>query len=180
MTTDNRGLTLSGLDIEEAVTGYIECQLWAQRDGLFDDGDTPEDIELARSNGAERLDEHGECLDDFYGADDIDPAYIESVRAELIDFANAHPLAIRLYLNTTTVLGNMRNRHNSAQFGHDFYLTREHHGTGFWDRGLGDLGEYLTEQCQTYGEANYLLDGAVCSLPGQTFTTGTLYGNSAY
>lgn len=31
--------------------------------------------------------------------------------------------------------------------GHDFWLTRNGHGAGFWDRGLGDAGEALTKAC---------------------------------
>jgi len=31
--------------------------------------------------------------------------------------------------------------------GHDFYLTRCGHGVGFWDRGLGQLGEDLSGAC---------------------------------
>lgn len=34
-------------------------------------------------------------------------------------------------------------------FGHDFWLTRNHHGVGFWDRGLGELGEKLTTLAQS-------------------------------
>lgn len=41
-----------------------------------------------------------------------------------------------------------------AYAGHDFWLTRNHHGAGFWDRGLGDLGDRLTMLAQTYGEAD--------------------------
>lgn len=36
--------------------------------------------------------------------------------------------------------------------GHDFVLTRNHHGAGFWDRGLGDLGDRLTKASHPYGE----------------------------
>jgi hypothetical protein len=43
-------------------------------------------------------------------------------------------------------------------FGHDFYLTRESHGAGFWDRGLGELGDYLTGIAKSYGEATVLWD----------------------
>jgi len=32
--------------------------------------------------------------------------------------------------------------------GHDLWLTSAGHGVGFWDRGLGELGERLTEACQ--------------------------------
>lgn len=42
------------------------------------------------------------------------------------------------------------------QLGHDFALTRNHHGAGFWDRGLGTLGDDLTEAAHAQGSA--LLD----------------------
>jgi len=37
------------------------------------------------------------------------------------------------------------------QAGHDFALTRNDHGTGFWDRGLGAQGDRLSKACQPYG-----------------------------
>lgn len=46
---------------------------------------------------------------------------------------------------------------NASQCGHDFFLTRNRHGTGFWDRGLGDLGTKLSEAAYTYGEQNVYL-----------------------
>lgn len=42
----------------------------------------------------------------------------------------------------------------SDRVGHDFWLTRNGHGAGFWDRGLGELGDWLTQQCKLYGEAS--------------------------
>lgn len=33
------------------------------------------------------------------------------------------------------------------QIGHDFWLTRNGHGAGFWDRGQGALGDKLTKIC---------------------------------
>lgn len=37
-------------------------------------------------------------------------------------------------------------------FGHDFWLTRNRHGAGFWDRGLGDLGEALSDLAKLAGQ----------------------------
>lgn len=34
--------------------------------------------------------------------------------------------------------------------GHDIILTANHHGTGFWDRGLGTAGEALTDAAHDY------------------------------
>ena len=41
-----------------------------------------------------------------------------------------------------------------AWAGHDFALTRNGHGAGFWDRGLGDLGDRLADAARVYGEAS--------------------------
>ena len=35
--------------------------------------------------------------------------------------------------------------------GHDFLLTRNGHGAGFWDRGLGEAGDKLTDMAHNYG-----------------------------
>lgn len=46
--------------------------------------------------------------------------------------------------------------------GVDLWLTRNHHGAGYWDRGLGDLGRRLTDaarlgECNAYqGDDGYL------------------------
>jgi len=41
---------------------------------------------------------------------------------------------------------------NRDQVGHDLWLTANRHGAGFWDRGLGIVGEYLTAAAHPYGE----------------------------
>lgn len=42
--------------------------------------------------------------------------------------------------------------------GHDFFLTRNHHGAGFWDRGYGVRGDALTKAAQTFGSADVYFD----------------------
>ena len=42
--------------------------------------------------------------------------------------------------------------------GHDFALTRNGHGAGFWDRGLGAIGDMLTSECKPYGSHNVTLE----------------------
>lgn len=37
------------------------------------------------------------------------------------------------------------------QIGYDFALTRNGHGTGFWDRDLGEIGERLSEASKPFG-----------------------------
>ena len=42
---------------------------------------------------------------------------------------------------------------SDEQHGHDFWLTRNGHGAGFWDRGYpGKLGKHLTDKAHVYGE----------------------------
>ena len=49
--------------------------------------------------------------------------------------------------------------------GHDFWLTRNGHGAGFWDRGLGEAGKKLTDAAHAFGECNlYLGDDDVIHL----------------
>ena len=61
---------------------------------------------------------------------------------------------------------------DDSKAGHDFWLTRNGHGTGFWDRSYKQpekevIGKQLTEAAKTYGEYNLSLgdgkyDGLVC------------------
>ena len=43
------------------------------------------------------------------------------------------------------------------QAGADFWFTRNRHGVGFWDRGLGEIGDKLTALAHTFGESNVYL-----------------------
>jgi hypothetical protein len=43
------------------------------------------------------------------------------------------------------------NNPNYQELGHDFLLTRNGHGAGFWDKGYGDVGDKLTDNCLPYG-----------------------------
>lgn len=40
-----------------------------------------------------------------------------------------------------------------TQIGADLWFTQNGHGVGFWDRGLGDLGERLSSAARLLGEA---------------------------
>jgi hypothetical protein len=54
--------------------------------------------------------------------------------------------------------GPVSDRHAFRSAGHDFALTRNRHGAGFWDRGLGDLGARLTDAAHAYGEQTGMVD----------------------
>ena len=48
-------------------------------------------------------------------------------------------------------MGDLQNL-DPVQAGHDFWLTRNHHGAGFWARGLGELGDRLSWAAREFGE----------------------------
>jgi len=54
--------------------------------------------------------------------------------------------------NFTSQAGNLINGIDPEQIGHDLWLTRNGHGVGFWDRGLGDVGEKLSDIARNMGE----------------------------
>lgn len=53
--------------------------------------------------------------------------------------------------------------YSASQAGHDFWLTRNGHGTGFWDRGLGQVGQRLTTSAKGFKEVSLYLgdDGRI-------------------
>lgn len=44
--------------------------------------------------------------------------------------------------------------YDEDQAGGDFFLTRNGHGAGFWDRDLGASGEALSQAARAYGECD--------------------------
>jgi len=85
--------------------------------------------------------------------EDLSPDTLASMVEDCADFQNsAHELL-------------ERSGQDCEQSGHDFWLTRNHHGAGFWDRGLGDIGDRLTEAAKNYGSCELYLgdDGKVWS-----------------
>lgn len=98
-------------------------------------------------------DEKGKNLDE-YGIIDIDEDTLKKMKEEVEEFKEENE---DLFLKV-----NM----SDEQIGHDFALTRNHHGTGFWDRGFGQDGNILSERCDKWGEYNLYAgdDGKVYSL----------------
>lgn len=57
---------------------------------------------------------------------------------------------------------------NPERIGHDLWLTRNGHGAGFWDRGLGAQGDSLTAICEALGEVwSYVGDDDQLHLTGE-------------
>lgn len=51
--------------------------------------------------------------------------------------------------------------------GYDFILTRNRHGAGFWDRGLGEMGDWLTKMAHPFGTQDaYVSDDGIVYVHG--------------
>lgn len=90
----------------------------------------------------------GEPLDKNYDADDILKATMREMRGDCLSFWNDH---YELF----------RGREERA--GHDFWLTREGHGAGFWDGGWPEPNATtLTKASEAYGSFDlYVFRGKV-------------------
>lgn len=81
-------------------------------------------------------------LDDNYGAADIAQATYKQMVEDVTDFVTANKDLLEV------------SGQSDEQIGHDFWLTRCGHGAGFWDRGLGDIGEALSDASRPYGSVD--------------------------
>jgi hypothetical protein len=101
------------------------------------------DVELGYLDAALWSSTHddGEPLD-VMGVEAIHPDTRKKMRAEVTDFV----------LKNRALL--MASGLQDAQIGHDFWLTRNRHGAGFWDRDLGAIGQQLTDACHAFGEVD--------------------------
>lgn len=134
---------------EEMVAGYIECALWSEQDwrAMHEAGE-----------------DNPPPLDDVYGPDDLEAETRAEMVSECRAFADANSADIDTVLNGL-------DGYTWGNVGHDFLLTRNGHGAGFWDRTYEE-GEVrkallrLSEACEGYGSFNLdsTAEGTVTSL----------------
>lgn len=120
-------------DVDTILLHYMIAALWSSID------------EQPDGNG-------GPPMDDKYGPDDITDEAKASMRKDIVDFLS--------YVNAE---GIDTSWWNDEQLGHDFWLTRNHHGAGFWDRGQGEEGDALTKIAHSFGSCDLYVgdDGKV-------------------
>ena len=86
-------------------------------------------------------DDNDTSLDVNYSINDIDDDSLNRLKNGCVDFVKEN--------------WNILMNEDARQAGHDFWLTRNGHGTGFWDGDYDDkVGDILTESCKLYGEIN--------------------------
>lgn len=110
------------------VIAYLECALWASTD-----------------------DDDGTTLDSLYSLDDLSEEAIERAEKDCHEFVD---LCEREGVNPYPEYPVRNEWSDEAKSGHDFFLTRNGHGAGYWDRGLGDIGDKLTALAHSMGETD--------------------------
>lgn len=113
-------------EITAIVTSQLESLIWSEGE-IYDE------------NGEPTL----ENWQDFYSADDATPELVATLTEELSGDLPI-PNAISAYVEHF-------GESWPEQFGHDLALTRNGHGAGFWDRGLGEAGDVLTSWAKSLG-----------------------------
>jgi len=101
-------------------------------------------------------DEDDNPLDENYSIDDLAPYTLQQIIADCRKFQEANAK----YITDNNVLSSYSSDTN-ALAGHNFWLTRNSHGAGFWD---GDWREVaaiaLTDSAKSFGESHvFVQDG---------------------
>jgi hypothetical protein len=122
-------MKVGNFDLDSFTVAYIEAALWSSND----DSD-PET--------------GGEPLDKNYDFTDLAPEALEKIVADCVSFQSDNQELI------DAADYQVRDYSKDEMAGHDFWLTRNGHGAGFWDRGLGEIGQKLTAAAHTFGECN--------------------------
>lgn len=142
---------MSNTYIDTMTHHYAIAALWSSTDSRCDiDPDSTCDYDKRPlADHCDTCRSGGEPLDAEFGPDDITSETMAQFRADCAAF----------YDSCADDLADMA----PEQAGHDFWLTRNGHGTGFWARGLGARGDRLSDMAQTYGEINLYVgnDGKV-------------------
>lgn len=109
--------------------GYLTCALWSSTDNADESG--------------------GEPLDRNYGPEDIAFGSLLSMARECWAFLRDNEELLARYAEELPERGEWT---QDERAGHDFWLTRNGHGAGFWDRGLPrDVGYALTWEAKAWG-----------------------------
>lgn len=128
-------------DMTAMVEGYLRAALWSTC------------VETEDGNGASSPfgSEHSPPLEQLFCFEDIAHAMSECRDfCEYVDDLENDPIGGHPSTEWTEAKSALAGM-DPAQAGHDFWLTREGHGAGFWDRGLGVAGDRLSDAAKTFG-----------------------------
>ena len=81
-------------------------------------------------------DDNSDPLDSNFSVDDLSLEAKIKMTTDCVNFQHAN----RVNLSLAYDLYPENEYTDEEKAGHDFWLTRNGHGAGFWDRGLGEVG----------------------------------------
>ena len=84
------------------------------------------------------------------------PACIPAILEDCYRFQEENRELLESAYELTRDDGGERRLYDVTDAGHDFWLSRNGHGTGFWDRGLGEIGDKLHEAARACGGVDVL------------------------
>lgn len=107
-------------------------------------------------------DDAGQPLDKSYGVNDIEEPSRKSMEADCAAFQKENEGALQVFYQA----GMLAER--EALAGHDFWLTRNHHGSGFWDEtGVPkSVLKELTEASHNFGDQDLYVSAGVVYVHG--------------
>jgi hypothetical protein len=93
------------------------------------------------------------------------PGEAEKLHADCVAFIETNLELCKQYASRIDYVEEYGNEWD--YMGHDFWLTRNGHGAGFWDRQLGELGQQLTDASKAYSGLDlYLGDDSLVYVYG--------------
>jgi hypothetical protein len=121
-------------DLSDFTKGYVdaifftECEIGTFKADInpeshaWQDGVIPHDVDLS----------------------DFAPETLSRIIRDCAGFEMTHKKLLQEAYDLSESQGGSYNKEHA---GHDFWLTRNGHGAGYWDRGLGEIGNNLTKSC---------------------------------
>lgn len=114
-----------------ALRAYVECAIWSSTD-----------IDTS------------EPLDKKYSGEDLSEQALDKMNKDLTKFFETYHKLITFAYSAVNIEA------DSKQVAHDFWLTRNHHGAGFWDRPElyhnQIIADKFTALAHSFGEADLL------------------------
>lgn len=147
------GAVLGFADLDEFTQGYIEALFFTDNEP----GMTREQRELPEWQERIREGQAHEIPGDF-GFDDLAPEALRDIMANCFDFQNGESKR-----SLDLAYDYAPDGYEPEQAGRDLWFTRNGHGCGYWDRGLGEVGNVLADDARKIGASDTCIgdDGLV-------------------
>lgn len=124
-------------ELDDFTRAYIDCALWSSCDSDYNElHDSAEDTSLESAG---------------FSADELAPVTLDKIIEECAVFQARN-------------IATLERAGDGEQNGHDYWLTRNHHGAGFWDRGYPkDAADILTRAAHADGSRDWYVgdDGLI-------------------